>query len=104
MRQVTLTNRSRRTRTLVLSERENGALPHLQGQTAGRLIAAVDKVSGETRRKALEVRCPPSIRLAPGETSKPLPDTVLNLPQVKALTKKTTGRRPVLAVAHIVKA
>jgi len=98
MRLVDIKNVSRLPVTLQLSAREHGANPGLQGMVIHRSTVELDPVSGEKRTKQEARTCPPSVTIAPGETATALPESVLTIPQVKALTAKRGGRRPDLVV------
>lgn len=84
---VTLRNRTKRIKIVNLTHATVCAGECLCEKTEFR-SQTHDAKTGETGVRVLDRRLNASVHLLPGEWSDPLPDAVLNVPQIKAAVKK----------------
>lgn len=97
---VDLKSRDTTPTTINLSEKEFGATKDLPGRVMKRTLEVKDTVSGEVRKKEIEVRCPPVLRFPAGGVIKGLPVSVLENPVIKSLLERRSGQRPKLVIVR----
>lgn len=83
-RLVDLKSRAKRTLTIQLC----GRVPGRVSARVTRDVARLDRDSGKMRYREMVVRCPPVLRIAPGQLVEGLPESVLGQPAVAAYIRR----------------